>query len=50
MNSIKNYLLRLFVPFEKLYAWGLARPGVDFVECETQSCTDCPFKKKCDKK
>lgn len=40
-------LLKLFVPFPVLYKLGLARLGIDYVECETQLCSDCPFLSTC---
>ena len=39
--------LKLFVPFPFLYKLGLARLGVDYVDCETQLCSDCPFLSTC---
>ena len=43
-------LLKLFIPMPKLIAWKLARPGIDYVDCSAQSCTDCPFAKSCEDK
>lgn len=40
-------ILAKFVPGETLYKWGLARPGKDFVDCDTQDCSTCPFVINC---
>lgn len=40
-------VLAKFVPGETLYKWGLARLGKEYVECDTQDCSTCPFASSC---
>lgn len=40
-------ILAKFVPGETLYKWGLARLGKEYVECDTQDCSTCPFVSNC---
>lgn len=48
--GIKDLFLKVVnkvLPFEWCYKMGWARPGIDFVECESQDCSTCPFNGKC---
>lgn len=48
--GIKDLFLKIVnkvLPFEWCYKMGWARPGVDFVECDSQDCSTCPFAGRC---
>lgn len=48
--GIKDLFLKIVnkvLPFEWCYKMGWARLGIDFVECESQDCSTCPFNGKC---
>ena len=48
--AIKDLFLKIVnkvLPFEWCYKMGWARLGIDFVECESQDCSTCPFNGKC---
>lgn len=40
-------LLKKLFGFEFIYKHGLARPGVDYVECDSCFCSECTFRDQC---